>query len=56
MAGLMTFVVSAIWHGFYPGYYVFFIAAGLLDIVYKQASHCYVLFSFLPDFSFKILA
>ena len=30
-AGLMTFVVSAVWHGFYPGFYFFFLSAFLLD-------------------------
>ena len=30
-AALTTFIVSAIWHGFYPGFFVFFIGAGLLD-------------------------
>jgi lysophospholipid acyltransferase len=27
----LTFIMSAIWHGFYPGYYVFFTGAGLMD-------------------------
>ena len=30
-AALTTFIVSAIWHGFYPGFFVFFISAGLID-------------------------
>jgi len=30
-AKLATFVTSAIWHGFYPGYYLFFISGGLLE-------------------------
>ena len=34
---LTTFVVSAIWHGFYPGYFLFFISAGLLDYNFKKA-------------------
>ena len=36
-AALTTFVVSAIWHGFYPGFFVFFIGAGLLDYQAKLA-------------------
>ena len=30
-AAMVTFLVSAIWHGFYPGFLVFFIGAGLMD-------------------------
>ena len=33
----MTFLVSASIHGFYVGYYVMFIGAGLLDFTYKLA-------------------
>lgn len=36
-AAFATFVVSAIWHGFYPGFFSFFIAAGLLDYQAKMA-------------------
>jgi lysophospholipid acyltransferase len=32
---LSTFVVSAIWHGFYPGYFLFFISSGLMDYIFK---------------------
>ena len=34
-AAMTTFVVSAIWHGFYPGFMMFFVGAGLLDYVAK---------------------
>ena len=30
-AALTTFMVSAVWHGFYPGFYLFFSGAFLLD-------------------------
>ncbi len=30
-AAMLTFIVSAIWHGFYPGFMVFFLGAGLMD-------------------------
>jgi uncharacterized membrane protein len=30
-------MMSAIWHGFYPGYYVFFTGAGLMDYHFKIA-------------------
>lgn len=31
LAALVTFMVSAIWHGFYPGFFAFFIGAFLMD-------------------------
>lgn len=34
-ATFLTFLMSAIWHGFYPGYYVFFMGAGLMDYHFK---------------------
>ena len=37
VASLATFIVSAIWHGFYPGFYVFFLGAGLMDYQAKIA-------------------
>ena len=53
---LVTFMVSAFWHGFYPTYYVFFINAWLLTesarIVYKNKN----LFSFIPPSLRGILA
>ena len=30
-AAFMTFIVSATWHGYYPGFFGFFIGAGILD-------------------------
>jgi len=36
-ATFVTFIMSAIWHGFYSGYYVFFIGAGLMDYHFKVA-------------------
>jgi D-alanyl-lipoteichoic acid acyltransferase DltB (MBOAT superfamily) len=30
-AAMSTFIVAAVWHGFYSGYFNFFIGAGLLD-------------------------
>ena len=36
-AALTTFVVSAVWHGFYPGFFVFFLGAGFLDYQAKLA-------------------
>jgi len=34
---LITMLVSAIWHGFYSGYFVFFIAIFFLDVQSKLA-------------------
>lgn len=34
---LITFVVSSIWHGVYPGYIVFFVACGILTLQTKIA-------------------
>lgn len=31
LAAGVTFMVSAIWHGFYPGFFVFFVGAFLMD-------------------------
>lgn len=45
---LMTFFVSAVWHGFYPGYFVFFIAAALYDYMFKIAGRIYLLFLWIP--------
>lgn len=33
---LMTYLVSAIWHGFYPGYYVAFCSVGFALLVCRQ--------------------
>ena len=35
-ASMMTFVTSALWHGFYPGYYLTFILAGFFQTVAKS--------------------
>ena len=40
-AALVTFVVSATWHGFYPGFFVFFIGAGLMDYQAKLAGKAF---------------
>jgi hypothetical protein len=31
MASLITFMISAFWHGFYPNYYIFFFQFYLLE-------------------------
>lgn len=48
LPSMTTFVVSAIWHGFYPGYMVFFIGAGLTDYIMKYAEPCVVFFEKFP--------
>lgn len=48
-AALMSFLVSAIWHGFYPGFYSFFLGAFVLDLWNKLAANCVGgTFDFLP--------
>ncbi len=37
-ASMATFVTSAFWHGFYPGYYLTFILAGFVQTVAKSKS------------------
>lgn len=38
-ASMATFVTSALWHGFYPGYYMSFILASLIQTVAKSKSY-----------------
>lgn len=45
---MMTFLVSAFWHGFYPFYYVMFFFAGILSEVAKDIFKARILFSFIP--------
>ena len=40
-ASLATFVTSAIWHGFYPGYYLSFLLAAFLQTVSKSKRNPY---------------
>jgi hypothetical protein len=47
---LITFMVSAIWHGFYPGFVFFFFGAFLMDLHQKVAMPVAgPLFSWLPQ-------
>ena len=36
-ASMATFIISSIWHGFYPGFFVFFMAAAVVDYQAKLA-------------------
>ena len=45
---MITFLVSAFWHGFYPFYYVMFFNAGVLSEVSKDVYKSRRLFSFIP--------
>jgi lysophospholipid acyltransferase len=47
-ASMATFVTSAFWHGFYPGYYLTFVLASLIQTVAK--SMFIVSFSFLSSY------
>jgi lysophospholipid acyltransferase len=46
---MMTFIVSAFWHGFYPFYYVLFFFAALLVEVSKDIFKARYLFRFIPS-------
>merc|ERR1739848_206808 len=37
MATIFTYTMSAFWHGFYPGYYVFFLYAGIFTMLGRFA-------------------
>eukprot|EP00347_Sterkiella_histriomuscorum_P004536 403360089 len=52
---LTTFIVSAVWHGFYPGYFMFFISSGFNDYMFKAGSKIYILFEWVPKFIQKFL-
>lgn len=34
---LMTFIMNSVWHGLYPGYIIFFVACGVLELQTKIA-------------------
>jgi lysophospholipid acyltransferase len=40
-ASLITFGTSAFWHGFYPGYYMTFVLASLIQTAAKCKSACH---------------
>ena len=45
---IMTFLVSAFWHGFYPFYYIMFFFAAILSEVAKDIYKARVIFGFIP--------
>ena len=53
---LLTFLVSAFWHGFYPFYYVMFFGAALLTEVSKDIFKMRQIFAFLPIPARMVLA
>ncbi|KAF2861878.1 MBOAT-domain-containing protein [Piedraia hortae CBS 480.64] len=48
-ASMATFVTSAFWHGFYPGYYMSFILASFIQNVAKNARRLLRPFFMTPD-------
>jgi len=36
----LTYVVSSLWHGFYPGYYVFFATLALITVAARKWRRC----------------
>ena len=53
---MITFLISAFWHGFYPFYYVMFFLAAILSEVAKDIFKARSLFSFIPGVLRHILA
>jgi lysophospholipid acyltransferase len=51
LASLITFMVSAFWHGFYPGYFVFFLQYYLIDQVSKYLEGKHDLFNKMEKLS-----
>lgn len=47
---IVTFLVSAFWHGFYPFYYVMFFFAAILVECAKDVFKARALFAFIPAF------
>jgi lysophospholipid acyltransferase len=47
-ASMATFVTSAFWHGFYPGYYLSFVLASFVQTVAKS-TYSHNLLSRLPN-------
>jgi len=45
---MVTFLVSAFWHGFYPFFYVMFFFAGILSEVAKDVFKARILFTAIP--------
>lgn len=48
-ASMATFVTSAFWHGFYPGYYLTFILASFVQTVAKSTFPLFPLFCVFPN-------
>lgn len=54
-ASMLTFVVSAFWHGFYPTYYFSFVAWNFVMEAEKLVYNCPALFAVFPSFYFRFL-
>jgi len=52
---MMTFMVSALWHGFYPYYYVMFFFAALNLELCKDIYKSRILFSWMPPMARHLL-
>jgi lysophospholipid acyltransferase 1/2 len=53
---LVTFMVSAFWHGFYPIYYIFFIQAYLMTEAARAIFRNRAKFHFIPEMPRYIIA
>lgn len=54
-ASMLTFVVSAFWHGFYPVYYFCFLNWNLISEAEKMVFKCPPLRAYFPSFVFRFL-
>lgn len=54
-ASLMTFIVSAFWHGFYPTYYICFFIWNLISEAEKMVYKCPAIYYWFPTFIFRLL-
>lgn len=48
---ILTFALSALWHGFYPGYYLTF-ATGAIFVTAARKVKIFLIISFIKSFIF----
>jgi len=52
LASLIAFVISAIWHGFYPGYYLFFVQLYFIQQIGKMLEEKFDFFKKIKNYNF----
>jgi lysophospholipid acyltransferase len=53
-SSMITFILSAFWHGFYPTYYISFFALNILSMTEKLMFQHADLFRYFPSFFFRL--